>query len=212
MSETLLDVLHEHDLELPANAVEQLDAYRQLLWAWNEQLNLTRHTDLQRFVTRDIYDSIQLAEYLQPDEEVLDVGSGGGVPGIVLSVLRPDLSVELSESVGKKARALDDMVAKLGLAIPVHHARAEDVLDDFRYHTLCVRAVSGMSKLLTWFEHKWASFDRLLLIKGPKWVEERGEARHRGLMRDLQLRKLADYETPTTGAQSVVLEVRRRPA
>ena len=56
------------------------------------------------------------------------MGTGGGVPGVVLAILRGDLDVALCESVGKKARAVADIVARLGSAAPVHHARAEDVL------------------------------------------------------------------------------------
>lgn len=211
MSLTLAETLAKYELELATPAISQLERYCDVLWAWNRQLNLTRHTDYERFVTRDIYDSLQLAQQLAPGEEVLDVGSGGGVPGIPLAVLRPDLQLELSESVGKRARALADIVQQLNLPIPVHHGRAEDILDDLRFDSLTIRAVSPLNKILAWFQPKWASFERLLLIKGPKWIDERGEARHQGLMQNLQLRKLASYTAPT-GAQSVILEVRSKAA
>src|SRR5687767_4277947 len=67
-------------IEVTAEQSEQLDDYRRLLWSWNEKLNLTRHTTLEKFVHRDVFDSWQLANLLQPGERVLDVGTGGGVP------------------------------------------------------------------------------------------------------------------------------------
>ena len=65
----------EHD------QVAQIDRYCALLWDWNSKLNLTRHTDFDTFVSRDVVDSLELAKLLSANEEVLDVGSGGGVPG-----------------------------------------------------------------------------------------------------------------------------------
>ena len=145
-----------------------------------------------------------------PGERVLDVGSGGGVPGVVLAVLRDDLHVSLCESVGKRAAALADIVERLELSAPVFHARAEDVLAERRFNTLTVRAVARLRKLLEWFRPHWKAFDRMLVIKGPAWAEERGETRHYGLLRDLALRKLASYPLPGTDSQSVLLQIGRK--
>ena len=141
---------------------------------------------------------------------MLDVGSGGGVPGVVLAIVRDDLHVSLSESVGKKARVLDDIVERLHLAVPVFHVRAENVLADHRFDTLVVRAVAPLKKLLEWLSPHWNTFGRLLVFKGPSWVAERGEARHYGLMRELALRKIASYPLPGADSESVVLQISRK--
>ena len=70
-----------------------------------------------------------------------------------------------------------------------------------------MRAVARLTKMLGWLKPHWGSFKRLLIVKGPAWVEERGEARHRGLMRDLALRKLTSYPMPGTDSQSVLLQI-----
>jgi 16S rRNA (guanine527-N7)-methyltransferase len=129
---------------------------------------------------------------------------------VVLAILRDDLRVALSESIGKKARAVGDIVARLGLDVPVYNHRAEDVLARHRFNTLVIRAVARLEKLLEWFKPHWDAFDRLLVLKGPAWVEERGEARHRGLLHDLSLRKLASYPLPGTESESVLLEMSRK--
>jgi len=128
----------------------------------------------------------------------------------VLAVLRDDLAIALSESVGKKALAVADIVQRLGLDVPVHHARAEALLADHRYTTLVVRAVAPLRKLLGWFKPCWGSFERLLVLKGPAWVEERAEARHYGALAGLALRKLAVYPLPGTPSQSVLLQICRK--
>jgi len=69
-----------------------------------------------------------------------------------------------------------DIVERLGLKTPVLHARAEDILTLQRFDTLVVRAVARLKKLLEWFQPHWKAFDRLLVLKGPSWVDERGEA------------------------------------
>jgi len=199
--------LAQFEIELPEEFVGSLERYRRLLLDWNERLNLTRHTDPQAFVARDVVDSIHLANLLDEAEEVLDIGTGGGVPGVILAILRPDLRVSLCESVAKKAKAVDRIVDELQLPVPVHHARAEELLDEFRYDTLTARAVAPLSKLVGWLAPHWHSFRRLLVIKGPRWVEERGDARHQGLMHHVELRVAAEYLTPSTGAENVILSL-----
>lgn len=205
---SLTEALAAHEIVLPDEVVSAIDAYRQLLWEWNEKINLTRHTTFDKFVSRDVIDTLQLAEHLEPRQRVLDVGSGGGVPGLLLAILRPDLQVAMSESVAKKARVLEEMVGRLSLPVKVFPVRVQEVLELSTWDTLTVRAVAPMRKLLVWLEPYWDSFDRLLMIKGKSWSEERGEARHYGLLRGKELRCLATYTTRGFG-ESVVLSVRR---
>ena len=208
-SATLEAAIQSHGLTVPPDQQRQLEDYCQLLWAWNKKLNLTRHLDYETFVARDLMDSLQLAEFLREGERVLDVGSGGGVPGIVVSILRPDVKVWLSDSIEKKTKALDDIVRELELKSRVINSRVQELLPKKEFDTLVARAVGPLSKLLRWVAPHWSRFDRLLLIKGPRWIEERGDARHRGLLQDLELRKLKSYPMPGTESESVILQVTR---
>jgi 16S rRNA (guanine527-N7)-methyltransferase len=206
MDSSLADSLERHKITLPKVQVRKLDEYCRLLWDWNERINLTRHTDYEKFVARDVVDSLALAEFLRPGEHILDVGTGGGVPGIPLAILRPDLRVELCDSTGKKALAVSEMLQELRLDIPIHHAKADAVLSDKgrRFTTLTIRAVSRLVLLLRHFAPHWSSFDRMLLVKGSKWTEERGEARHYNLMTKIALRCLKTYSQPV---ESVILQL-----
>jgi 16S rRNA (guanine527-N7)-methyltransferase len=206
-TDTLTAALARHSLELPPPVVEQLERYVALLWEWNAKLNLTRHTDYEKFVSRDLVDSLELAKLLHPEEEVLDVGTGGGVPGVLLALVRPDLKVTLCESVGKKAQAVQDIVERGQFPAAVYHCRAEDLFEDFRFDAVVARAVGPLPKFCVWFKDHWASIGRLLLIKGPNWTDERREAREKGMLNDLQLRVAASYPMPGTHAESVILKV-----
>lgn len=200
--------LQAHSIELDPEIVLRLETYAKAMWRWNEQLNLTRHTTWDLFVSRDLRDCVQLAPLLNPGEDVLDLGSGNGIPGIPLSILRPDIDVALAESVKKRANVLGEMIGELNLPITVYGARGEDLLQDIRFSTIVARAVGSITKFCRWVEPHWASIDRLLLIKGPKWVEERGEARHHGLLKNLQLRRVASYPLgDEQGSEGVILQI-----
>ncbi len=200
--------LQAHSIELDESVASRLEAYARALWRWNEQLNLTRHTTWDLFVGRDLRDCVNLEPLLKPGEEVLDLGSGNGIPGIPLAILRGDIEVALAESVAKRANALGEIIAELELPVPVYGARGEDLLEDFRFTTIVSRAVGSIAKFCRWVSPHWENVDRLLLIKGPKWVEERGEARHLGLLNGLELRRVASY--PLGGgddAEGVILQI-----
>jgi 16S rRNA (guanine527-N7)-methyltransferase len=196
-----------HGLELPPEQIAALAAYCRLLWEWNEKINLTRHTDYEKFVGRDVADALQLVPLLREGEEVLDVGTGGGVPGVILAILRPDLKVSLCDSVRKKVRAVEEMVGKLGLEIPVYPIRGEELLEDMRFAALVIRAVGPLWNLLALFKPQWNSFRRMLVIKGPKWTEELTEAKRRGLLHNLQLKTAAEYAMPGAEGKSVILKI-----
>ena len=114
-SQTLVEALDKYEVsshygEIQSDQIQLLQDYVEMLWEWNERMNLTRHTTWDKFVSRDLIDTLELAKLLEPEETVLDVGTGGGMPGIPLAILRPDLVIGLSESVVKKARAVQGIV------------------------------------------------------------------------------------------------------
>ena len=207
-SSSLAEVLALHNAAVSENQTSRLQRYCEQLWDWNTRLNLTRHTDFDSFVTRDLLDSRQLAEQLSDDERVLDAGSGGGVPGIILAILNPALNVSLSESTRKKAAALQAIVDSLDLPVTVFAERAEDVLRNQSFDTITARAVAPLKKLLPWFRPQRRQFQRLLLIKGPSWATERDAAADGGAMRDVDLQILHEYATAGRDGHSVVMEVR----
>ena len=208
-------------LAVSTEAVPRLAAYAASLWSWNERLNLTRHTDVEKFVSRDVADAVAIAPHLESGAHVLDVGTGGGVPGVLLAILRPDLRVELCDSVGKRARAVREIVAEIGLTIPVHEGAAQPLVTSAaeagerggrpgRFDVLVVRAVAPLVKLLGWFEPLCDAYGRMLVVKGPRWEEEKGEARHRGFVKKVVVRRIAAWPIRGSDNESVLLEVKRR--
>jgi 16S rRNA (guanine527-N7)-methyltransferase len=200
----------KHELRIGPLFVPQLAEYSRLLWEWNSRLNLTRHTNVETFVTRDLVDTLQLLPFIRNGATVVDVGSGGGIPGIALAILRPDLTVTLVDSTARKVEALRAIVEAMSLPVAVHAARAESHIADHEYDVLTARAVAVLPKLLNWFRPALRSgnIERALLIKGPRWVKEHNEAKKRRLVDGLTLSQVACWPTIGRDGESVLLQVR----
>ncbi|MBC21039.1 MAG: 16S rRNA (guanine(527)-N(7))-methyltransferase RsmG [Planctomycetaceae bacterium] len=213
-SDVLAEAMAAHGFRCARNQAVQLDHYRRELWEWNEKINLTRHLTIEKFIDRDLQDSLMLERFIDQETRVLDVGAGGGVPGMILSILRPDLALTLSESVAKRAKVLQSIADAVGSNARIVHARAENILVDESFDALTIRAVARLHKILSWFGPHWRSIGQILLVKGPAWVEERLESREAGLLRDLELRILLRYPCPPvaseSGMESLILRVSKR--
>jgi 16S rRNA (guanine527-N7)-methyltransferase len=118
---------------LDAEQVEQFARYRELLLDWNSRINLTGITDPDAVETLHFVDSIAGLAALPEDDglRVVDIGTGGGLPGLALKIARPDLRLTLVDSVGKKTNVMRDICRRLGLDdVEVLTARAEDLGQD----------------------------------------------------------------------------------
>ena len=156
--DSLTAALARHQIELPPRQVALLERYCGLLWEWNDKLNLTRHTDYEKFVGRDLVDSLAFSHFLAAGERVLDVGTGGGVPGVVLAILRDDLTWPSASRWGRRPVPSPTSSPGWACAAPVHHARAEDLSGREHFQTLVIRAVARLKKLLQWFQPHWGAF------------------------------------------------------
>ena len=134
-------------------ALERFDKYAELLVYWNERINLTAITDPDEIIFKHFVDSIAFLKYCTPEEgaSIIDVGTGAGFPGVVLKIVRPDLSITLMDSTKKKLGVIEEILNKIGLSANIVHARAEEAGhdDNFRemYDFATARAVSNLRDL-----------------------------------------------------------------
>ncbi len=204
----LKETIEAFDLPVPEESIcEQLTAYCKALWTANETVNLTRHTTYEKFVSRDLVDTIQVSRLIPAGRTVLDMGSGGGVPGMVLAILRPDLEVTLSESVGKKSVVLEAIAKEIKLDVEIYNSRAEKLLEDFSYDFTTARAVGPLYKICTWLDLVWTSAGKILAIKGPNWKNERNEAAEKGLLKKIDIEVVAEYPSPGADWNSFILQI-----
>jgi 16S rRNA (guanine527-N7)-methyltransferase len=155
-----------------------LGQYLDLLIAANEKMNLTRIVDRESAERLHIADALTLLQYLPKEaHRLVDVGSGGGVPGIPLAIVRPDVTVLLVESTQKKAAFLRETAAALKLKnLAVSEWRAEDVGNNKTnretFDVCTARAVGAMDMLVEWCLPLVKVGGKLLAMKGAKVAEE----------------------------------------
>jgi len=168
-------------LTLPAGAEAKLLAYLALLEKWNRVYNLTAVRDAERMVRHHLLDSLAAVPFFQ-GQVVLDVGSGGGLPGIPLAIARPELQVTLIDSIAKKTAFLLQAKAELGLNnLNVVTGRVEDFRPESGFDFITSRAFSDLKEFVMLTRHLLNPAGHWLAMKGlmpheeiaslPDWVK-----------------------------------------
>ena len=156
--------LAELGINLSAAQQDQLLAFRDLLLKWNKTYNLTALRDPEQAISHHLLDSLAILPQLG-DGPLLDVGSGGGLPGIPLAIARPALAVSMVDTVQKKATFLQQAAIQLGLKnVAVHHARVEEMHG--QYAQISSRAFAEIALFVRLTRHLLAPGGRWLAMKG----------------------------------------------
>ncbi|WNF46845.1 16S rRNA (guanine(527)-N(7))-methyltransferase RsmG [Pseudomonas sp. SG20056] len=158
----------ELGVELSAQQHEQLLAYLALLIKWNKAYNLTAVRDPNEMVSRHLLDSMSVVPFVtEAGDNWLDVGSGGGMPGIPLAILFPERQFTLLDSNGKKTRFLTQVKLELKLAnLQVIHSRVEEFRPEQPFSGICSRAFSSLEDFSNWTRHLGDGNTQWLAMKG----------------------------------------------
>lgn len=164
--------LDELELPLPNPARLALAAYVGRLLQWNDAFNLTALRDPERLIRGPVLEAIQVAPLL-PSGRLLDVGTGGGLPGVPIAITQPERSCILMDANAKKVRFLRHVVAHLRLPnVEVVHARAEQA-EPLRADVVTAKAVAELSELLPLLARHCAPGGKAVALKGPRSDAER---------------------------------------
>ncbi|WP_153130188.1 16S rRNA (guanine(527)-N(7))-methyltransferase RsmG [Dechloromonas hortensis] len=167
---TLSEGLAALGLDLPDAAQQQLLAFRDLLLKWNRTYNLTALRDPEQAISHHLLDSLAILPHVGPGA-LLDVGSGGGLPGIPLAIARPELAVSMVDTVQKKATFLQQAAIELGLKnVSAHHARVEEMRG--QYAQISSRAFAEIGLFISLTRHLLAPGGRWLAMKGVRPDQE----------------------------------------
>lgn len=162
----LEDGLADMGLDLNAHQQQQLLAFLALLNKWNRAYNLTAVRDPRDMVSRQLLDSLSILSFVTT-KHLLDVGAGGGLPGIPLAIALPDKRFTLLDSNSKKTRFLTQCVLELGLEnVEIIHGRAESCDPDLRFSQVSSRAFTALENLVTWCGDLLADDGEFLAMKG----------------------------------------------
>lgn len=159
-------------IELSATQQQQLWTHLDLLEKWNRSVNLTAITDRDDMVTHHLLDSLSIMQFVR-GQSLLDIGSGGGFPGLPLAIMRPDLSCTLLDSRQKRTEFLRNACVVLKLAnVSVATERVESYQTAVKFDILVSRAFASLSDTLTMSEGLHRRGSRLLAMKGAMAKQE----------------------------------------
>jgi len=173
----LAQVLHEGVAEMrldvtPAQQEKLLD-YLALMNKWNGVYNLTSLRDPMQMVTHHLLDSLAAVPAFVDARNVLDVGAGGGLPGVVLAICRPDMKVSMIDTVHKKTAFLKQVKAELELAnVTVHTMKVQDLDVSDKFDVITSRAFADLSDFLEWSGHLLQEGGKFIALKGTAPAEE----------------------------------------
>lgn len=157
----------------------QFSKLEELYIEWNEKINVISRKDVESLYEKHVLHSLGIAKVMDfsPGTKVLDIGTGGGFPGIPLAILFPEVDFTLIDSIGKKITVVKNVAEGLGLKnVNAIHGRAEKVKDKF--HFIVSRAVTQMPEFLRWLKGKFekeqfnTKHNGVLYLKGGDLAEE----------------------------------------
>jgi 16S rRNA (guanine527-N7)-methyltransferase len=205
LSQVLAEGIAEMGLDISLTQQEQLLDYLALMFKWNSVYNLTSLRDPMQMVTHHLLDSLAAVPAFADAKNVLDVGSGGGLPGIVLAVVRPDMKVSMIDTVHKKTAFLTQVKAQLGLAnVSIHTMKVQELAVSDKFDVITSRAFADLSDFVNWSSHLLAEQGRYIALKGtaPQDEQERVPA-------EWKVTKVEPLQVPRLGAERHLVHIQK---
>ena len=170
------------NLEINDKQLELFYHYMNGIIDWNDKINVTAITDEKMFIVKHFVDSLAINKFVAQAKSIIDIGTGGGFPGIPLKIMNYDKKVTLIDSVNKKLNVIRDITKDMDLGeLEILHSRAEDLASkqEYRetYDIATTRAVSNFSTILEYMLPFIKVGGYAICMKGPNYTEEFEEAK-----------------------------------
>jgi 16S rRNA (guanine527-N7)-methyltransferase len=174
-----MQIIHKYFPDLTEKQIQQFCDLQNLYEHWNTQINVISRKDIDELYTNHILHSLAIAKVIQFEKgtSILDIGTGGGFPGIPLAILFPETDFLLADSVGKKIKVVNEVSAAIGLTnVRTINERAENINETFDF--IVSRAVTNMTDFKKWVKGKFnkrhnnSLNNGILCLKGGDLSEE----------------------------------------
>lgn len=174
-----MELILKYFPNLSDNQVYQFEQLETLYTEWNSKINVISRKDIDELYLKHILHSLGIAKIIEfnPDTKVLDVGTGGGFPGIPLAILFPEVRFHLVDSINKKLKVINAVCESIKLSnIKTTHSRVEAI--DEKYDFIVSRAVTAMPEFVSWVKNKISKSHNndikngILYLKGGDLIQE----------------------------------------
>ena len=193
---------------------EKFEIYARVLVEWNEKMNLTAITDDADIATKHFLDSLTALCTNRVSGKVMDVGTGAGFPGLVLKIVKPELSMTLLDSLNKRITFLGNVCDELNIGgVELIHARAEDVGRNASYRgkfdTVVSRAVANLTVLSEWCIPFLKRGGYFLALKGPLADKELKDARRAIKILGGEVEDVCETDIPFTNLKHKIIVIKK---
>lgn len=189
-----MDLIREYFPEISEQQHKQFQQLEALYSDWNSKINVISRKDIDELYLRHVLHSLGIAKVVsfKPKSKILDVGTGGGFPGIPLAILFPESKFHLVDSIGKKLKVVDVVVEELGLKnVKTTHGRAEAIEGEFDF--IVSRAVTTMPEFVSWVRNKIAKKQQHELKNGILYLKGGDLSEELQVFRTTKIYNLSDY-------------------
>lgn len=205
LSQVLADGIKDMHLDVSAAQQDKLLDYLALMNKWNSVYNLTSLRDPMQMVTHHLLDSLAAVPAFTDARNVLDVGAGGGLPGVVLAICRPDMTLSMIDTVHKKTAFLKQVKAELELAnVTVYTMKVQELEVSDKFDVITSRAFADLSDFLNWSGHLLAEGGKFIALKGTAPAEEQER-----IPAEWKISGLQPLQVPRLGAERHLIFVER---
>ena len=184
-----LELILKYFGDFTAQQVQQFAALEELYKEWNSKINVISRKDIDSLYEKHVLHALSIAAVFEcaPETEILDLGTGGGFPGIPLAIFFPEVKFHLADSIGKKLKVVDTVVAAIDLKnVTTQHTRAEDIKNR-KFDAVVSRAVAPLGDLWRWSKPlirkktnaNSNTINGLICLKGGDLAQEISESRSR---------------------------------
>lgn len=197
-----VNLIYEHFPKLTEKQREQFAALDELYRHWNAQINVISRKDIDNLYVNHVLHSLAIVKVIKfvPGAKVLDLGTGGGFPGIPLAIFFPETQFDLVDSRNKKIIVCNEVIAALGLTnCKAHHGRAEEIKGS-KYDFVVTRAVARIAKLKLWSfkliakQQRHAIPNGIIALKGKNLTEEMAELTRKDYVEEYPLYDYFPYD------------------
>lgn len=212
LEQQLIDGCRALDISISPTQVSQCLELADLLIRWNKKINLTSITEPSEVITKHILDSLSLLQHVKGDN-ILDVGTGAGFPGLPLAIMLPDMQFTLLDSNRKKITFIQHVTAKLGLKnVQATHSRIQDLSKARPFSSITARAFADLNDLLKWLPEVYNANTQILAMKGKVPESELESLRSGLLASQWRLESIDPLLVPELDAERCVIKLSRQVA